>query len=269
MGEKARAAVSAVIANAGHAVETISNDYGEDLLVQTSHEQRMDSSRLWFQVKGTEDVPRHRLKSGVYSVAVGFEHALRWARSADLVVVVLWDVLREEGWYAIPGKQIDAWADLTSGTRSNLNLHFSPDNQFTPVAVDRLAWESRINHYRLLLLSARDIEQEEEEGRSELRVAITMDLMQMLGMIEPAREPGKFRLTTYVRTVFLAALFRLEGEYPSNELVPLAALWTVLDQMNEIDSRLGLPRIVAGDMRDVLVALLPPIDFILGSLDAR
>jgi hypothetical protein len=53
IGDKASLAVQRIIADAGFAVETISNDYGEDLLVQTHHAGEIDASRLWFQVKGT------------------------------------------------------------------------------------------------------------------------------------------------------------------------------------------------------------------------
>ena len=64
LGDQALNEVAAVISRAGHAVERVANDYGEDLLVQTSHAGRMDASRLWLQVKGTESLDRYRRKRG-------------------------------------------------------------------------------------------------------------------------------------------------------------------------------------------------------------
>src|SRR5215212_5674101 len=92
LGDQALNEAAAVIARAGHAVERVANDYGEDLLVQTSHAGRMDASRLWLQVKGTGSLDRYRRKRGGFSLPVDLDHALRWSRSADLVAVVLWDL---------------------------------------------------------------------------------------------------------------------------------------------------------------------------------
>jgi Domain of unknown function (DUF4365) len=257
VADRAIAAVVSVIAKAGHAAEAVTNDYGEDLLVQTSHKDRMDSSRLWFQVKGTENISRHRLKSGEMSFSVSFDHAARWARSADLVVVVLWDVERGEGWYALPRRQIDAWQDMTSGSHT-ATLRFSEDAVLSTEAVNLLAWESRIDHYRMLILHARAIEEEtQDQSRSLLRIVIALDFMEMLEVVEREGEDGvRFRVREEVISRFLGACFQLRGECEPDEVVDLAAVWTILSQAYEVSAELGLPGLLAEDMADALVGLL-------------
>ena len=145
------AAVAAVIADAGHAAERVVNDYGEDLLVQTSYAGRMDASRLWFQVKGTASVDRYRLKRGGFSISVDLDHELRWSRSADLVVIVLWDVAENVGWYALPeAGQIDPRETLTLGQRTRSIRLEAETHSRQPLSIV-LAWGRGSTHYRLLV----------------------------------------------------------------------------------------------------------------------
>lgn len=51
---KAVVKVCDVWTDIGTAVEEIQRDYGEDLLVQTCLNGKMDSSRIWVQVKGVQ-----------------------------------------------------------------------------------------------------------------------------------------------------------------------------------------------------------------------
>ena len=94
IADRAVSAVTALCNRIGWACEVVVNDYGEDLLVQPTLADRVDNCRLWIQVKGTEDVARFETASGL-SLPVSFDHAVRWTRSADLVVVALWDVSRD------------------------------------------------------------------------------------------------------------------------------------------------------------------------------
>jgi hypothetical protein len=136
--DQASIAVQAVIADAGFAVEIIHNDYGEDLLVQTSHADEVDASRLWIQVKGTTAMARHRRRFGC-AHPVGFKHAIKWARSSDPVVVVLWDVAASVGYLSHPKAQVEAWHDRTTGAQlKTLSLRCRRDDVFDRDAVLRL-----------------------------------------------------------------------------------------------------------------------------------
>ena len=84
--------VESIFVNCGCACDRIQHDYGEDLLVQTALNDEVDPLRIFVQVKGTTDIQRFRNKGLAYSLGVPKPLAQRWARSAELVVIVLWDV---------------------------------------------------------------------------------------------------------------------------------------------------------------------------------
>lgn len=265
MADKATSAVAAVIAEAGHAPEPVVNDYGEDLLVQTSHAGRMDASRLWLQVKGTEGVERYRLKRGGMSLSVPYGHAVRWSRSTDLVTVVLWDVSNGRGWYALPSKQVDEWTGSNVAPKTT-TLHFGEDDLLTAEVVDDLAWESRLNHYRHLILSARDREigfdvEGEQGGRrkwSERRVVVALDFVHLLGLTELVDETeGAFRIGDEVRNIFAAFVKKQAEEATSaTDLIYQAGVMAVAIRASEIGSGLALPRVLLEDAVEVLVIAL-------------
>lgn len=118
-------AVSDLLIRAGHAVDRVQSDYGEDLLVQTAHAGQMDATRIWFQVKGTDKITRHRTASGGLRARFPIHHVLRWVRSADAVLIALWDVSANEGWFADP-YQID---ELSYEQRKSVTLRFHPDDR--------------------------------------------------------------------------------------------------------------------------------------------
>ncbi len=212
---RARAAVEAVIAEAGFAVEVVKNDYGEDLLVQTSHAGKMDASRMWLQVKGTRDSQQYRRATGSFAYSVPIDHAIRWLRSGDLVIVVLWDVVNRTGWYAVVADQVDEWDSAEAGT-SSLVVRFSPKHVFDSDAACSLSWRSRIMRYRALLLDASDVDREREamddaqnEGSApgEVRpihgvtTLLALDFLRTLGMVRELNT-GHFALVDDARNMF-------------------------------------------------------------------
>ncbi|REH42563.1 uncharacterized protein DUF4365 [Kutzneria buriramensis] len=131
----------AIWADQGAAVEEVRRDYGEDLLVQTRLNGRMDSSRIWVQVKGSASVRLN--SSGPLSVPVSSSLLLRWERTVDLVVVVLWDVVNRVGWYATPQEKFSQ-RDLLANLNGDMKLEISRDKPFDLAAAEHLAWEARI-----------------------------------------------------------------------------------------------------------------------------
>jgi hypothetical protein len=276
IGDQAMAAVAAVVTEAGHAAERVVNDYGEDLLIQTSHAGRMDASRLWFQVKGTDAVDRYRLKRGGFSVSVDLDHALRWSRSADLVVVVLWDVGGGCGWYAIPGNQMDPRQGLTLGKRSKV-LQFSEEQVLDAAAIDRLVWESRINHYRLLVLSARNKEElletddDQPPSRLEERVLLGIDFLMLLDLvgIKASAAEEVFQLSDRAAVAFARSV---EEEFQAGEelenAIYGAAIKTLLHRTAEIEEGMGLPMALIEDGADTLVAASGLLDWLAAERQA-
>ncbi|MFF2402801.1 DUF4365 domain-containing protein [Streptomyces goshikiensis] len=125
----------------GHAVDEIREDYGEDLLVQICFDGVMDPARIWVQVKGTAQ----DCSSGLPSVRIQAHQVLRWSRTADLVVVVLWNVIEERGWFVLPQGNFDP-IELRENPSRMLTLSFSRDRPFDCGSVTSLAWGARIEH---------------------------------------------------------------------------------------------------------------------------
>ncbi|MFL5872960.1 MAG: DUF4365 domain-containing protein [Solirubrobacterales bacterium] len=262
LGEQALNEVAAAIARAGHAVERVANDYGEDLLVQTSHAGRMDASRLWLQVKGTETIDRYRLKRGGFSLSVDLDHALRWSRSADLVAIVLWDVPAKYGWYARADHQPDPRRSLTLGRKTRV-LPFSEDDEFTPEAVNHLAWESRIDHYRALLLKARNADEDGQfedpprEGRSERRILIALDFLMLLDLIGRRNRDGEEEFFLLDETLKRLATAIAEDELHEGARIAVqaAGIKVLLRRSAEIGEGMGLPTVLLEECVEALLVL--------------
>ncbi|MFH8563051.1 DUF4365 domain-containing protein [Streptomyces sp. NPDC017988] len=144
IGSRAETAVRSLWLELGHSVDEIREDYGEDLLIQTCLNGRVDPCRIWVQVKGTGKDCSSDTKP-LPSLSLKADQILRWSRSADLVVVVLWDVVNHCGWYTIPQGQYDH-VQLHEAETGKLNLHFDRARAFDRHAVDYLAWRARIDH---------------------------------------------------------------------------------------------------------------------------
>ncbi|MFH8494459.1 DUF4365 domain-containing protein [Streptomyces coeruleorubidus] len=150
IASQAVAAVRKIWADVGAGVDEISEDYGEDLLVQPSINGRVDKARLWIQVKGTAADLRLDGDSpfvpGV--VEVNRNLALRWLGSADLVIVVRWSVRHHTGWYATPKstiKEEDLWNLEDDSPVEKVKLRFRKENQFNEQAAEALAWAARVD----------------------------------------------------------------------------------------------------------------------------
>ncbi|HEX8752876.1 MAG TPA: hypothetical protein VF731_05610 [Solirubrobacterales bacterium] len=264
--------MKAILARASHAIDEISKDYGEDLLVQTSHAGRMDASRLWFQVRGTANVERYRLRrpspGKLFRLSVPFASAMRWMRTVDMVVVVLWDVERETGWYALPKRQVDDWRGVISGQRY-VSLSFAESSLealpplttdlLTPRTAARLAWESRINHFCNLVLCSALVADEKgpdpTKGAKARRLTLILqEFLGLLDIIEPSgSEPGEIVVTAGWRAraleIYDALLAGdLIGDMPTDPPAQLVAVaeQVIAERLRAIDVMLHIPRAPLG-----------------------
>lgn len=282
VGDLAVAGVIYTLVRAGHAIQEISKDYGEDLMVQTSYAGHMDASRLWFQVKGTENISRHRTSKKSpkerFSLQVPFDTAVRWIRTVDLVVVVLWDVEAEAGWYAVPRRQVDDWEGTVSGKKFT-TLHFGKaleteprpftKDEFTPESAARLAWESRFEHFRLLVLSALDAgaggrQSRPEEADSRKLTLLMNEFLRLFELTDRDHpEPGEIMVKAEIRAR-AAELYgaMIHGELveevpddPVEQLMMVAGL-VILERLEEIDPLLGMPAMLFEHASRALVGVL-------------
>lgn len=147
--------VMSICADCGWAVEVVHKDYGDDLLVQPHYYSLIDDNRIWIQVKGTRNIDRMRRKDFGYSIGVPVDQAFKWARSADLSVVVLWDVDKDFGLCCIPKNDMDEWnwRNLRSKT---LRLNFNENSIFNKEQLQKIGWIARIDQYATLVTRARE-----------------------------------------------------------------------------------------------------------------
>ncbi|MGA4994719.1 DUF4365 domain-containing protein [Nonomuraea bangladeshensis] len=143
IASRAVAAVRKIWADAGAAVDELHEDYGEDLLVQPSLNGEMDSVRIWVQVKGTamsnpnKSDPRARL-------AVG--HLKRWLTTDNYVIIVLWDVRAERGWYFLPAYETSIRELHKFPDNKRLSISLDPKRKFDSKGAAYLIWHARLEH---------------------------------------------------------------------------------------------------------------------------
>ncbi|HET7445732.1 MAG TPA: hypothetical protein VFJ57_13855 [Solirubrobacterales bacterium] len=258
--EDALHAVSDLIADAGPAPEAIASGYGKGLLVQTDHEGQMDASRLWVQVKGTAEIGSHRPNGDGLSLQVPFDDAMRWVRALDLVVVVLWDVVGDVGWYAIPSAQVDPVEGVNEGLKY-VTLRFAEEDVLTSEAVDVLVWRARLENHRLLVLGARDAEQKEKGTKPSYRRAMTaLDFTDLAGMTERRSGPNgvQYRVLPEVFTEFEEVLAKLPGEQGEEpeKRVRRAAHVVTSRRWKMIEPRQDLPNALLEEGAEIILTRL-------------
>lgn len=253
--------VKTICGDNGWACDVVHSDYGDDLLVQTSHEDLVDHFKIWIQVKGTRDINRLRKKSGGYSIQVSLEHALKWARSKDLVVVVLWDVERDLGYWTVPKACVDEWNLYTADSRTS-SLHFSETAVFDAAQAGFICWLARIDHYATLVNNAIVVDQERQIARSldvefdsshSSRVPLLgFDFLRVVGVTAQVLDETYL---TYHRNA-VANIRREEPDKSDEEINRMAATLALLGRVDDVAPGCGLPSPLMNVCVDVALALM-------------
>ena len=204
VAERAISAVRRVWAETGAAVEEVHKDYGEDLAIQTRLNGRIDDSRIWVQVKGRTEVRGMGSPGGKAFVRnIPLDLVRRWAMMPELVVLVLWDVSADCGWYTFPadyyyGSWRNGWQ-----TRS-MSIPVYRENCFDIQAAHEISWYGRIsclegivNGFYIALDEAVNNNESESAGPTkEAMINVIADFMVTLGILELRDKRGKRYLLT-------------------------------------------------------------------------
>jgi hypothetical protein len=145
VGDIAVSSITSIWNQCGFACEVIRQDYGEDLLVQSSHQGSIDYCRIFVQVKGTRNILRFLTEAGKYRIRISFEHAMKWVRSPDLVVLILWDVKKNFGLWAFPEESLFP-LDLLMGHSKTVSLDLDESREFNIDQAMTIGWHARIRH---------------------------------------------------------------------------------------------------------------------------
>lgn len=232
--DRAAQAIEHIFTDCGFACDILSHDYGEDIVVQTMHKGVIDPFRLLIQSKGTRNIARYFRKTDhVYIVPVSIGHALKWARSSDLVVVVLWDITQKAGVWTVPKEQVDQWSMYLLQTRS-ARLEFRPDAKFTRQAARQLVWRARIEHYSHLLNRARYLDADrdafvddpaERARYRSLAPLLAFDFLRTVDVVVEAGVAAEFaERVQRAATKFAAEPDLQEGENPRDMALMLTLL---------------------------------------------
>lgn len=183
VADKAVSQVSEIITNCGFSCEVVHHDYGEDLMVQTKCNDIVDSNKLWIQVKGSEKLDRFKINDDEMALKISLDHAYKWLRSTDMVIVVIWDVTNKQGFWNSPN-HLSEWK-LKENTSQTTILNFKKKNVFDENALIKLSWEARCSHYNLLLADIKSDEEalDENETRCDVSPLIAIDFIKLLGII--------------------------------------------------------------------------------------
>jgi len=188
IGDREVAAVMSICYECGWTCDVIRSDYGEDLVAQTSLGSALDPFRILIQVKSTQ-----RIRSAApVTCRVSHRHALRWCRSREPVVAVLWELAGKRGWYSLPGEEFDQQALWLSDARS-VRIVFDRAKEISRASFDVLAWHLRLSYYKDRVLKAQhhqmeywragnDGDRAPEAYRTALPTAV-FELLRLVGIV--------------------------------------------------------------------------------------
>lgn len=147
LANRALLAVSGIFDSAGALTETISNDYGEDLLVQTQLDGEADPFRLVIQVKG---IRTRDIASKSKSVRLKLSHLRRWVSHIEPVVLCIYDDRDKQVYAIVPKNRFSMWTLWSSSNRTQ-TVKISEKDIFNQATARSFIWETRIAHYSNML----------------------------------------------------------------------------------------------------------------------
>lgn len=215
IGDKATAKVQDVCFQCDWANEVVHKDYGDDILVQPSLNGEMDHNRIWIQVKGAENLEKsfYTLRYG-YSIEVPYDHILKWIRSADLTIVVLWDVGNNWGLWNIPKDAVNT-SDLHSLRNGKYRLVFQADAKFDTQQLMKIGWHARIDHYFGLISSTVSGEKHADSKFSSGEIAL--DFLRLIGIVNNAHlSESTTQYQSFVKPEHVQSYERILSELRSN-----------------------------------------------------
>lgn len=116
---------------------------------------------------------------------------MRWIRSSEMVVVVLWDVAARTGYWSRPIERISDW-DVQMNESDTVRLVFDEASIFDSEAMLSIAWQARIDHYQGLVARAQIAELDlgdkvastEKPFKSPITL-ICLDFLKLLDIVHP------------------------------------------------------------------------------------
>lgn len=145
---------------------------------------------------------RFRAKGLTYSVPVPRASALRWARSAELFVFVLWDVVRDRGLWT-SSLEFPLEQEWQLSHRQSVGIKIRRTSPFNETQALKLGWLARIRHWDHLLAQALIFGVPNDEGKEVDEPAfdstanwIGLDFLSQIDVLEKLPR-GRLRLSRW------------------------------------------------------------------------
>ena len=255
--DKARTAIENICSNKGWSTEVIVQDYGEDLLVQTAYQEKIDHFKVWLQVKGTKNIETYRKPDGKIKFQLSYAHIFKWVRSLENCYVILWDTTNNYGLYFSPKTDLDE-LDVYTKTTASITINFNEENIINQESLQKIEWESRINHFYSIIAQAKyemvnTISEEKKHYQKLFHIKILhfLSFINILNIEEYVTFNESY-LISYRKWLAIHTTNEPNEEYAI--LMEMAGITALISYLNDIcnDCKIGLPSSLIDDIRDFL-----------------
>lgn len=257
LAHRAALAVCTVLDLAGALTETIKNDYGEDLLVQTHLRDMADHFNILVQVKGTKLRPT---KDGKHSFSVDVSHAHRWASHMQPVLVCIFDQTSNQIFAFYPRRAFSLW-DLSTTNKKSITVKLADNDVFDQTTALRFIWECRVEHFSRMLAwyenaimyaDHASLDMNRRKSIMSEGNIVVLNFLKSLGLLEDDEFTIKFRKSVeYVSTNFA----KHNAKHPEDPLGMRALfMLCVLGYANEVTGT-GIPSNLMEHATDLAGAL--------------
>ena len=253
IADTAVSAVTNLCHEAGWTCDVVKSDYGEDLFVQTTLGSKLDHCKLWIQVKGSKKINTDNKKK-ILCIRIKADQSLRWVRSADLVIVVLWDVSKKVGYWTLPAGCLHEWK-LLFGKTKTVKLSFDKRDKFNQDSLNKIGWLARTHHYELLLNrsvmdDASNFDDKNHESQTPL---LLLDFLKKIGVITKNGISKDLRK----RYKKFLIIFKKDGINKKKDLSAMASIMAIMEIFSDIAPGVGLHSTIiaeAGRMVDEILS---------------
>ena len=139
--------VQGILSDAGAVSEVITNDYGEDILVQTQIKDVADNFSILIQVKSSSKI---KMRAGSFRKSFSAEHVRRWVSHLQPVLLCIYDQQEKKAYGLNPKEHYSLWQIATTD-KENLPFKIGKDDIFDKYSASQFIWKCRIEYYYKLL----------------------------------------------------------------------------------------------------------------------
>lgn len=130
----------------------VSPDLGEDILVRIYEDGVSTGLSFYVQLKSVDAIGRHVLSTGEISYSFEVKDLEHWEAQAITVILGIWDIQQERGWWIEINQAIQFLNDNTPVWRSQKTaaVHIPVRNEFTVDSLDNLRYLLANRYYPIV-----------------------------------------------------------------------------------------------------------------------